>query len=173
VCSDRSLFQLLDHGTHRVTVFSQARSGRCRCVAYIQLFQWQDILQVTQKYCRIFFRPQVYVDSVYFVEIFLLIVLVVGAQVPLILSGDRRLVQHESEQRRLLIRVCQALDGTQISRERILLGSSSMIGDFELRPVLCRVVIKICIAAFRKSVVDWSRRRVIEVVVDIGEAAID
>lgn len=83
-----------------------------------------------------------------FVEIFLLVVLVVRAQVPLILGGNRRLVQSKSEQRRLLVRVHEALDCTQRSKECILLGGAGVVGDFKLRSVLSRVVIDICIAAF-------------------------
>jgi hypothetical protein len=82
-----------------------------------------------------------------FIEIFLLVVLVVRAQVPLILGGDRRLVQHKCEQRRLLVRVHQALDYAQRPGECILLRSSGVIGDLELRSVLGGAVVDICIAA--------------------------
>jgi hypothetical protein len=148
MCPDRSLFQLLDYRTHRVAMFSQARLRRCRCVAYVQLFQRHDILQVTQQGRSIFFRPQVYIYGVNLVEIFLLVVLVVRAQVPLILTLNGRLIQCEREQRRLLIRVHQALDCAQRPRECILLRSAGVVGDFEFRPVLGRVVVDICIAAF-------------------------
>lgn len=86
-------------------MLGQACFGRCRCIAYVQLFQWQDVLQVTQQGRSVFLRPQVDVDGVYFVKMFLFVVLVVRAQVPLFLGGNCRLVQHEGEQRRLLVRV--------------------------------------------------------------------
>lgn len=86
-------------------MLGQACFGRYRCIAYIQLFQWQDVLQVTQQSRSVFLRPQVDVDGVYLVKIFLFVVFVVRAQVPLFLGGNCRLVQYESEQRRLLIRV--------------------------------------------------------------------
>lgn len=74
-------------------------------MSYVQLFQWHDVLQVTQQGRGVLLRPQVYVDGVNLVEIFLLIVFVVRAQVPFFLGGNRRLVQHKGEQRRLLMRV--------------------------------------------------------------------
>lgn len=48
-----------------------------------------------------------------------------------------------------------------------------MVGNLELCAVLGGVVIDVSIASFRKSMVNWLRRGIIEVVVDIGEAAID
>lgn len=127
---------------------------------------------MTQERRSIFLSPQVDVERVDLVEILLIVAFVVRAQVPFALVRDRRRIQSKSEQRWLLVRIFQALDCTQVPKEGILVWGPSMVGNLELRALLCRIVIDICIAAFREPMVKWLRRRVFEVVVDIRKAGI-
>lgn len=89
---------------------------------------------------------------------------------PLISTVDQLFVKRKGKQRWLLVRVSQALDCSQVSEEGILIWRAGMIGNLELRAVLCRVVVDVGVAASRQPMVKWSRRRIVEVVMNIGEA---
>lgn len=108
-----------------------------------------------EKRSGILLRPQVDVDCVDLVQIFLLIPLVEARNVPLLLPLDIRPIHDYSEERGLLMRVrypCRA----QIAREGILIGCPGMVGYLHLRLLGVGIVEQIEVAAFGETMVLWS-----------------
>lgn len=62
------------------------------------------------------------------------------------------------------------MDGIEVAREGILIGCSSMIGNFKLDPVLGGIVEEVDVAAAVEAVMLWFLTRVVEIVVDVREA---
>lgn len=59
----------------------------------------------------------------------------------------------------------------QVAVESILIGGTCVVGDLELRLALDGVEVEIDIAALVEAVVRRPRSGIVEVVVDVGEAA--
>lgn len=58
----------------------------------------------------------------------------------------------------------------QVAVEGVLVWRPCVVRDFELRLALSWIVKEVDIAAFVESVVSWSQGRIVEVVVNVGEA---